>query len=183
MNHTERFPPKIHNFKERLEFSEKKGHEDFWQAIYKKGFPDLIFAELVTGKCQGQYLGIDRVIYLKSGKTLYIDEKKREKDWEDILLEYISVDKLQTPGWMECDLLIDFLAYAFIPSKRCYLFPWQLLKRTWLNFKNEWIEKGEKKIDGFRKVEAENEGYKTISVVIPTPIILKEIKNSLIIQL
>jgi hypothetical protein len=112
---------KVHDFRERLAFSQQAGHEDFWQAVYKKAFPDMIFAQLCSEKCPGQYLGIDRVIHLRTGKTLLIDEKKREEDYPDILLEYISVDKLQTPGWMECDLLIDFLAYAFMPTKRCYL--------------------------------------------------------------
>lgn len=136
----------------------------------------MIFAQLCSGKCPGQHLGIDRLIQLKSGKTLYIDEKKREADYNDILLEYISVDKLQTPGWIEADLLIDFLAYAFMPSQRCYLFPWEPLRRVWKHFKNEWISK-------YPKVKAQNKGYKTISTAVPIDILLNQIKNSMIIHL
>jgi len=176
MNHAERFPPKIHDFYERLSYSESPEHEPFWQAVYQKAFPNLIFAQSCKGKCQGQYAGIDRVIQLKSGQTIKIDEKMRPEDYPDILLEYISNDKLQTSGWIEDDLLIDFLAYAFSPSKRCYLLPWQSLKRVWNHFKNDWIK-------NYPRIEAKNPGYKTISVAIPIPILLNEIKNSMIIKI
>ena len=167
---------KVNDFYERLEFSQKAGHEDFWQAIYKKAFPSMEFAKLCSDKCQGQFLGIDRVIYLKSGKTLFIDEKKREKDYPDILLEYISNNTTNSQGWIEKDLLIDYLAYAFMPSKRCYVLPWELLRRTWIKHKTRFIEK-------FPKIEAQNEKYKTISVAIPIETLLNCIKAAMVIQL
>lgn len=166
---------KIHNFNERLAFSEKAGHEDFWQAVYRKAFPDMVFAKFCTGKCQGQYLGIDRVIQLETGKTLYIDEKKREKDYPDILLEYLSVDTTNAPGWIEKDLKIDYLAYAFMPSKRCYLFPWELLRRVWKHFKADWKKK-------YNIPPAKNYGYSTHSVAVPIPELLNVVKNAMIIQ-
>jgi len=167
---------KYHDFNERLAFSESAGHEEFWQKIYQKAFPDMLFANICTGKCQGQYLGIDRVIQLSSGKTLYVDEKKRESEYNDILLEYISVDTNNAPGWIEKDLQIDYLAYAFIQSQRCYLFPWQLLRRCWIHFKDTWLKK-------YQLITAQNKTYKTLSVAIPTNILLKSIKSSLIIQI
>ena len=165
-----------HDFNERLNYSEQAGHEDFWNAIYEKAFPSMVFHKLCTGNCQGQFLGIDRVIQLSSGKTLYIDEKKREQEYGDILLEYISVDTTGAKGWIEKDLQIDYLAYAFMQSKRCYLLPWQLLKRVWRHYGQEWIKK-------YPKIEAQNKTYKTISVAIPIPILINTLKNAMIIQL
>lgn len=167
---------KTHDFQERLEFSNNAGHEGFWDAIYRKAFPDMIFHKLCEGKTQGQYLGIDRVIYLSSGKTLYIEEKKRSQVYPDILLEYISNDSTNTPGWIEKKLIIDYLAYAFLPSKICYLFDWPILRRAWMCFKNEWKSQ-------YPLVVAQNPGYKTLSIPVPIEILSRAISDSRIIQL
>ena len=167
---------KVHRFKERLQFSQDHRNEPFWQAVYEKAFPNMEFAMPVTEKSQGQYLGIDRVIYLNSGKTLYVDEKLREKVYSDILLEYLSNDRTQAPGWMEKDLLIDYMAYAFLPIQKCYLFDWQMLKRTWKYYRNIWIKE-------FGTVTAKNQGYNTLSVPVPTELLLSKVSNASIIQL
>lgn len=166
---------KIHDFKERLEFSNNAGHEDFWTAVYKKAFPNMVFHKLCEGKTQGQYLGIDRLIYLTSGKVLLIDEKKRSEIYPDILLEYISNNTTNTKGWIEKDLLIDYLAYAFLPNKVCYLFDWQILKRVWMYFKNEWISR-------YKLVEAQNYSYKTISIPVPIKVLLTAVSDARIIR-
>lgn len=153
-----------HNFNERLAWSEQASTEPFWDAVYRKAFPNLVNHMQCTGDTVSQRHGIDRVLHLSNGKTLYVDEKKRGKDYGDILLEYVSVDKTSAPGWMEKDLLIDYLAYAFMPTKRCYLFPWPILRRAWLHYKPQWLAK-------YRQVEALNNGYKTLSVAVPIKVI------------
>jgi hypothetical protein len=167
---------KIHDFKECLAFSEQASHEDFWQSVYKKAFPDMIFATLCTENCSGQRAGIDRVIHLKNGKTLLVDEKKRRTEYDDILLEYESCSTTHAAGWMEKNLMIDYIAYAFITSKRCYVLPWLNLKRAWNHYKKEWLEK-------YKIPAAKNNGYYTSSVAVPTHELLCAIKNSIIIQL
>ncbi len=167
---------KVHDFHERLAFSEEAGHEDFWQKIYTKAFPDMIFAKLCTGKCQGQFLGIDRVIQLQSGKTLYIDEKKREDNYGDIALEHIANDTTGAPGWIKKDLSIDYLAYAIMPTETVYLMPWEMLRRVWNRFGEEWIEK-------YFNPVAKNRNYNTISVAIPTDLLLSKLKISMKIVL
>ena len=174
---------KIRNFKDDLAFSELASEEPFWQAVYRKAFTDMVGNIQCKGKCQGQHLGIDRLIYLKSGKTLYIDEKKRRKVYPDFDLEYLSVDKTGAPGWIEKDLLIDYLAYAFMPLERCYLFPWHLLKRVWRNFGTQWKEKAQIKRDGFSIIKSDNGDYNTYGVGVPIKILTAEIKNATIIQL
>jgi hypothetical protein len=167
----------VHDFKKELAFSEKASHEPFWQAVYKKAFPDMVWNQLCPGKIQGQYLGIDRVVYLRSGKTLNIDEKKRKKDRNDFFLEYESKGpKYQAIGWMEKDLQIDYLAYAFMPSKRCYILPWQLLRKVWIEHKNEWFKKYEKK-------PGKNDGYDTWGLCVPIFAVTSRIKEGLFIQI
>lgn len=166
----------IHDFKERLKYSEAAGDEPFWLEIYTKAFPNLVNIMAAPGDTISQRMGIDRVILLGNGKIIKIDEKKREKNYPDILLEYISVDTTHAPGWIEKDLAIDYLAYAFMPNQRVYLLPWDILRRVWLYKKEIWLRT-------LPKIEAKNQNYSTWSVAIPTNQLLNLIKTATIIQL
>lgn len=165
-----------HDFKEQLAYSEEASEEVFWDAIYHKAFPNMINHMLVSGNHDSQRQGIDRVVFLSNSRTLYIDEKKRRKDYPDILLEYISCDTTNAPGWIEKDLSIDYLAYAFMPSQRVYLLDWLMLRRAWARYGEEWKAT-------FPSISAQNVGYKTLSVPVPTNTILTSVKNASIIQL
>ena len=158
----------IHNFNERLAWSEQASTEPFWDAVYRKAFPNLVNHMQCLGDTQSQRQGIDRIIHLSNGKTLYIDEKKREKDYGDILLEYVSVDTTGAPGWMEKDLSIDFLAYAIMPRQRVYLFPWTILRRVWLLYGDGWKTK-------YGTKRSPNRGYWTLNVPVPTQVLFKTI--------
>jgi hypothetical protein len=150
-----------------LSYSERGSGEPFWDAVYRKAFPDMVGHMQCKGDTISQRKGIDRLIHLSSGKTIYIDEKKREKDYGDMLLEYVSVDKTGAPGWMEKELQIDFLAYAIMPTKVCHLFPWSLLRRAWLHYKRDWLNQ-------YETIRAKNETYNTLSVAVP----LKEVRRA-----
>lgn len=158
------------DFNRQLTWSEAASGEPFWDAVYRKAFPDLVNHMQCKGDTTSQRLGIDRAIHLSSGKTLYVDEKKRDKDYGDMLLEYISVDRTGAPGWIEKDLQIDYLAYAIMPTHRCYLFPWAMLRRAWLYYKDAWLADPKK----YRRIEAQNVGYKTLSIAVP----LKELRTA-----
>lgn len=165
-------------FNQDLEYSQEKSLEPFWDAIYKKAFPEMEWHQPCNDNGNGQYRGIDRVVYLRSGKVIFVDEKKRRKTYPDIALEvkHKFEGGKESSGWMEKGLLIDFLAYAFIPIKTAYLFPWQLLKRTWEAHKKPWIKQ-------YGLIPAENPGYTTYSVPVPIEILLNKLKVSMIIEL
>lgn len=166
----------IHDFNERLAWSERGGEEPFWDAVYRKAFPHLLNHMRCTGESQAQRMGIDRLILLSNGKTLYIDEKKRERVYNDILLEYLSVDRTGAPGWMEKDLSIDYLAYAFMPTKVCYLFPWDMLRRAWRAYGETW------KATYIPHVKGANNGYTTWSVAVPIKVVQRAVRSAWIID-
>ncbi len=173
-----------HDFREQLAFSEEVRHEAFWDEIYRKAFPDLLSSSLVNRRDNGaQRAGIDRTLVLQSQKVLRIDEKTRKKNYDDILLEFISNDRTGAPGWMDKDLMIDYLAYAILPARRCYLLPWDMLRRVWLTFRDDWIARGRRKAGGFCIVKAENAGYVTHSVAVAPPVLLSFTSRASIIQL
>jgi hypothetical protein len=170
-------PSAVHGFREKLAWSEAQRDEPFWDAVYRKAFPNIVNHMPAPGDVASQRMGIDRVVLLANGKTLYIDEKKRGKEYGDILLEYVSVDRTGAPGWIEKDMSIDFLAYAFIPTGRCYLFSWPLLRRAWELNGDGWKERYSPPI------RARNRDYDTLSVAVPIPVLQRAIARSLVIDI
>lgn len=164
-----------HDFKTQLAWSEKASTEPFWDAVYRKAFPNLVNHMQCTGDTSSQRQGVDRVIHLSNSKTLYVDEKKRQQVWPDILLEYISVDRTNAPGWIEKDLTIDFLAYAFMPTLQCFLLPWPTLRLAWQQNKAEWLET-------FKLIPAKNPAYTTWSVAIPRKILFRAMWGATLID-
>ena len=172
----------VNDFDEDLQYGAQIADEPFWQEFYKKAFPGLLFAQMTNKNCQGQQLGIDRVIYLDSGKVLFIDEKKRRESYPDILLEYQSNGDFKK-GWMHKQLLIDYIAYAVMPDKKVFLFDWHSLRSAWFKYRDEWMELAKVRKDGFRVVEAINKYYSTFSLAIPTKILLEAINEPVFIDI
>lgn len=168
--------PATHDFKERLAWSQAQSDEPFWDAVYRKAFPNLVATVYQSHDGPAQRSGIDRHVVLSNGSVLRIDEKKRERDYGDILLEYLSNSTTGAPGWIEKDLLIDYLAYAFMPTRTVYLFPWLMLRRAWLHYKPEWT-------DRCKTIEARNPGYVTRSLAVPITVLQRAVQTAAVIRL
>lgn len=125
--------------------------------------------------------GIDRVITLSSGRTVTADEKVREKDYPDILWEYLSDAEKKRPGWCCKDLACDYIAYAFVPSQTCYLLPALQLRKAFLKHGREWVHLGRSRQNGFQIVRAVNDGYTTVSVAVPIRESLDAIRDAMVI--
>ena len=167
----------MNDFKECYQIAEDGRCEPFWNDVYKKAFPNI--TNHMPGKkeyCHSQKMGVDRIIYLENGKVLTLDEKVRTRVYEDIALEFLSNDMSGAPGWMEKDLAIDYLAYAFLPIKTAYLFDWRMLRLTWVKFKNQWKKE-------FPVIKAENATYHTHCVCVPIRVLRVECSKSAIITL
>lgn len=171
-----------HNFATSLALSHEQEDAPWWGEVYGLAFPGHLSAVSIRNDGWAQRGGIDRVITLKSGKTVTVDEKVRSHDWGDIALERWSDRAKKVPGWIQKDLACDFIAYAFIPTQRCYLFPFLLLRRAWNLQGREWCELAEAKADGFKVVLAENPGYVTESIAIPVGILLSAIREAMVVS-
>lgn len=165
----------IHDFQEQLAQSELPADEAFWDNAYRKAFPNLVNHMPCPGDTQSQRMGIDRLILLANGRVLRIDEKKRYVTRDDVLLEYLSNDATGAPGWIEKDLVIDYLAYAFMPSRRVYLFDWCLLRRAWSHYRETWKKQ-------YSIPPAQNKGYRTHSVAVPVDVLTRAIALAAIIE-
>lgn len=165
---------KIHSFNESLNQANSID-DSFWLEIYKKHFRDFSAMVSHSGDGYWQRLGIDRTIVLKTGQIFYVDEKIRYTEYNDILLEIWSSLEDRIEGWIEKDLLADYIAYAFKKSGRCYFLPVIPLKKV-------WRDNGEKWFDIYPKPEAVNSQYgrkwTTTSIAIPIDVLFTAIMNS-----
>lgn len=146
-----------------------------WEQIYRLAFPT--FQQMADIRADGwaQRSGVDRLVILGSSKTLKIDEKVRRKDRSDILLEYWSDEGNKKPGWIAKDLDCDYIAYAFLPSRRCFLLPFQPLRRAWHDNRARWVGR-------YFQVRAQNPGYTTVSVAVPILVLMDAIKSALVVN-
>ena len=166
---------KIHDFKNSLEQSQSYADAPWWFEVYRQAFPDLRAAVNVREDGWAQRGGIDRVLTLASGKTLNVDEKVREEDWPDILLEYWSDEGNKKPGWVAKDLACDFIAYAFVPSQTCHLLPFQTLRRAWRLNRKKWVA-------AYKRIEAKNRGYVTVSVPVPKTVLFAALTDAMTVS-
>lgn len=164
----------VHDFGASLAYSHSQSDAPWWEQVYRQAFPS--FAAMVDVRADGwaQRGGIDRQLVLRDGTTLAIDEKVRSKVYDDFLLERWSDQQRRTPGWMQKALTCDYIAYAFVPSRTCYLLPFQLLRRAWRLNGEDWIGK-------YRLVEAQNRGYVTESVAVPIAVVLDAVRDAMVV--
>lgn len=172
----------IHAFDESLALSHAQEDAPWWGEVYAKAFPGYLSAVSIRQDGWAQRGGIDRVITLKSGKTLTIDEKVRAKSYGDIALEQWSDLERQKPGWMQKDLACDFIAYAFIPDSRCYLLPFPTLRRAWLENGKQWLAWAKAGEGGYRIIDAKNPSYITRSVAVPIPDLLSAVSQAMVLE-
>jgi hypothetical protein len=172
----------VHEFKKSLALSHQYEGAEWWSAVYQKAFPNYLSAVSVRTDGWAQRGGIDRVITLKSGKTITVDEKVRAKSYGDIALEQWSDVERKKPGWMQKDLACDFIAYAFVPDEICYLLPFPILRRAWLENGVEWIANAKGNDGGYRFIDAQNPSYVTRSIAVPITDLLSAISQAQIIK-
>lgn len=166
---------RIHNFQESLARSHEQADAPWWRQVYLRAFPTLESSVCVRNDGWAQRGGIDRVLTLGCGRTIKVDEKVREQDWPDILLEYWSDVERKVPGWVAKDLACDFIAYAFVPSQTCYLLPTLTLRRAWQLNGADWVNQ-------YKRVEADNGRYITVSVPVPIRILMAALSDAMVVS-
>lgn len=173
----------VNDFKEDLAYGDDPGHEAFWADVYRRVFPNFQSCMQTPGKTPSQKRGTDRVIMLTNGLVLKIQEKARREVQHDMLLEYISNDRTGSPGWIEQDLEINYIAYAFMSVRRAHVIPWQPLHTAWQQNKAVWMAYAENEHEGFRKIPARNRTYTTYSVAVPWRHIFSAVARAGYVQL
>ena len=166
--------PSVHRFRDSLALSESFTDAPWWSELYRKAFPSMVSAVSVRDDGWAQRGGIDRVITIACGRVFTVDEKVRTNDWPDILLERWSDEVRAKPGWIQKPLACDFIAYAFAPSRRCYLLPVAPLQRAWRLNGRHWI-------DQYGERRARNVGYCSSNVPVPIETLMGAIAAAMVL--
>jgi hypothetical protein len=164
-----------HDFRTSLAISQAFADAPWWMEIYHRAFPTLLSTACVRDDGWAQRGGIDRVLTLACGRTYTIDEKVRVNDWPDILLEQWSDEGRRSAGWVQKPLACDFIAYAFAPSRKCYLLPVAPLQRSWRMFGRRWI-------DDYGQRRARNVGYVSTSVPVPIDVLMQGMSEAMVVR-
>jgi len=167
----------VHDFNRQMEWSIESSSEKMFEDFYYKAFgSDLLEVEQVTDITL-QRKGIDKVLHLKNGDTVYVDEKKRRKDYGDILLEVWSVKEKSVKGWVWSETKVtDYIIYAFMNSKRVFMLPFQLLKMAFNRCKNQWLAKY-----SIPPAHTIRNGvkYTTENIAVPKEVLMSELKREM----
>lgn len=150
-------PSVVHSFADSLERSYAWSEQ--LDEVYWRCFPHLAQIEAVTD-VELQKQGVDKILTLTNGKQIYIDEKARDVDYGDFLLEEYSVEESKTVGWLGRDKLTDYVVYVVKPARRAYFLPFLLLQRAWCRYYGEWAKQ-------YRVPSADNGAYHTSNLAIP----------------
>lgn len=170
----------VNDFADCLDKSHAAHDLPLWRELYQNAFPDFVDMHCCRDDGQHQRQGIDRVVVLANGKSLWIDEKVRSRNkvtgrvYEDIALEFVSSDSNNAPGWVCKPLLCDYIAYAIAPLGVGYLLPTLQLQAAWHKYGEHW-----KRRDDCRTIKARNNGYNTISLCVPPKVLFPAIGKML----
>lgn len=161
-----------HDFNGSLAASHKASDLPIWRQVYERAFPN--FLAMVDHRADGEHqrAGIDRSVILANSKQILIDEKIRYKAYGDILLEYVSVDRTNAPGWVCKPQRADYIAYAVASLGICYLLPVIQLQLAWQRNGRQWVEL-------YGTKTAKNSTYNTLNCPVPVHILFPAIGAAL----
>lgn len=176
----------VHSFSRDLRASHKWADAPWWRTVYEARFPGCQIQDMREDGWW-QRAGIDRLIHLPNATSVRVEEKVRDRAFDDFALEFEHVDRstrrLLRLGWINTDLACDYLAYAVVPRRVCYMLPWRELRRAWLLNKTEWLDNAEAGRHGFRMVEANNEDrYISRSVAVPQAVLREALTSVMSVQ-
>ena len=168
---------KVHHFYESLQRGENARLHAFWDEAYQRYFGTVHKVERFTERRQ-QRSGRDTRVTLQGGEIIHVQEKSRDRDDDrDIALEFEHKgQRYNAPGWVDLDLQIHYLAYAFVPLRKVYFFPWPQLRRAWIEHGEDWKSL-------CPVIGSLNDGYTTYCVCVPVTILFKAIVEASVIQL
>ena len=182
---------KIHDFDESLAFSRSQRGKEWWEKTYRLAFHNfqVMGGPEEDGWCEKS--AVDRKVMLTSGKVIQIQEKVRKKSYPDFCLEYETAGR---PGWIQHDSDADYLAYAQLPTGKCWLFPFPILRAVWRKKGQLWL--GRARLDArttasyrnreYTLIETTSQRYgqrwKTRNVAVPRDELLEAVKNAMFVQ-
>jgi hypothetical protein len=146
------------------------------------GLPVKKYQSIPKTNKELQYKGIDRILYLQSGKIFKIEEKIRTKDWGDILIEIIADPRyadfnpdtgmithshLRGIGWIYKDYSCELIAFFHANTEDGHIFSWKKFQKVYFDNIVEWYDLAVRNKNGFALKEAKNKDFSSHNIAIP----------------
>ena len=96
-----------------------------------------------------QALGIDVRAQLSNERIYRIDAKLDNWDTARVVLEYLSCEERGTPGWVERDLPVDYVAVLKRAQCAVAMLSWPSLRFAWKHCGEAWRASAAAHRDGF----------------------------------
>jgi len=157
----------VHDFTAYLDRENLESTACCWTIIYRRLWPCYERMEIAPRGSAEQYAGVDRFVHLPGGNVLACQEKTRDRDYDDLLVEYLHMDNVGRtwPGWIEHSQGADYLVY--VQRVRGHVLCWRIadLRRTWGLNGARWIKT-------LRQHKAYNTGgYYSVNLAVPLPML------------
>jgi hypothetical protein len=144
----------------------------WWGECYRRAFGEGFTMQTIEVDGWAQRGGVDRKLTLPCGRDICIDEKVREFEYGDVLLEFMSDEARKQPGWVNKSLIAEFIAYAVAPTGRCHLLPTLTLQRAWRHLGEGWKRR-------YGIIRVPNTSWVTLCVPVPTVVVLDAIRDAM----
>lgn len=114
-------------------------HTEELNAFYKQNW-DIDNIEIVTDK-ERQVLGIDKILHLKDGTAINVDEKIESiKFTNNIVFEDMTNIATRTEGWLKDGQLTDLVVFYQVNMQKVYVIPFKLMQQQYKENKETWLE-------------------------------------------
>lgn len=131
-----------HSFIGSLEGTYRKSVRIRFETLYRRLYPDAARILWQDRDMEYQRAGIDAMIFLDSGRVVTVDEKLRQTDYGDMLIEVWSDYEKRFPGWaVDESKRTNFIAYAIKESGEAYWIPFAKLQRACETYLQFWIDR------------------------------------------
>lgn len=155
--------PKTFTFADRETYMLE--HTDELNEFYRQHW-DVENIEIVTDK-ERQKAGIDKILHLKDGSKLNIDEKIESiKATQNIVFEDRTNIASNTAGWLKDGQLTDLVVFYQVNMRKIYVIPFQLMLQQYKEYRDIWLERN---LDRVITNKTTNGYYRGRIFIVPKP--------------
>ena len=159
----------VHKFSESFAKSKHLAYADWWDALCAEAFDGFI-KRVVVEDAAVDKKGVDSLVYTThSDEPIKVEEKVREGEWSDILLEAWSSREDKVLGWtLDKSKVTDELMYVFIKGdyRYGYVINFEELRSAFWANGSEWAEE-------FSTKDSYNYGYTSVNIPVPVFVLAK----------
>jgi hypothetical protein len=134
------------------------------QEVIRTMFPGCTQIEYHDDDLEKQAVGVDASVFTEEEYQVEIKLRYRNsrsgRVYDDLLIEYVSNDVSDAPGWIEKETHSDYFLYLIPEGGRGYKLPVGAMQAIWRHLGEKWKR-------AYKTLKAPNRQYNTLNVPVP----------------